>query len=181
MATVDECDPKVPFSISVGDGATPLPGLTHFTLDPYLIILSAKQGGIKYHFWVFGMTRPGIECLSPEPLENTLTTMPISGVLYIEILNTIRKHVSADKICIYCSMNKQYMKGAQKIKPQLFKEQRQNRTSRFLKLLSESQITHRTDTFIFQWKQLFWVVFCFCFFAFFVFFNVVHLIEIQIL
>ena len=46
---------------SVGEGATPFPGLVHFTLDPYIIMLSIKQGGIKYHFWVFGMTRPGIE------------------------------------------------------------------------------------------------------------------------
>ena len=34
----------------VGEGATPFPGFLHFTLDPYLIVLSAKQGGIKYHF-----------------------------------------------------------------------------------------------------------------------------------
>ena len=31
-------------------------------------MLSVKQGGIKYHFWVFGMTRPGIELRSPGPL-----------------------------------------------------------------------------------------------------------------
>ena len=35
----------------VGEGATPFPGLLHFTLDTYLILLSVKQGGIKYHFW----------------------------------------------------------------------------------------------------------------------------------
>ena len=35
---------------SVGEGATPFPVLFHFTLDPYLIILSATQDGIKYHF-----------------------------------------------------------------------------------------------------------------------------------
>ena len=34
----------------VGEGATPFPGLLHFTLDTYLILLSVKQGGIKYHF-----------------------------------------------------------------------------------------------------------------------------------
>ena len=56
----------------VGEDATPFPELLHFTLDPYLIMLSAKQSGIKYHFWVFGMTRPGIEPWSPEPLANTL-------------------------------------------------------------------------------------------------------------
>ena len=34
----------------VGEGATPFSGLLNFTLDPYLIMLSVKQGGIKYHF-----------------------------------------------------------------------------------------------------------------------------------
>ena len=34
----------------VGEGATPFPRLLHFTLDPYLIMLRVKQGGIKYHF-----------------------------------------------------------------------------------------------------------------------------------
>ena len=43
------------------------------SLDPYLIMLSVKQGGIKYHFFcVFGMTRPGTEPWSPGPLVNTL-------------------------------------------------------------------------------------------------------------
>ena len=34
----------------VGEGATPFPGLLHFTFDAYLIMLSVKQGGIKNHF-----------------------------------------------------------------------------------------------------------------------------------
>ena len=34
----------------VGEGATPFPELLHFTLDLNLIMLSAMQGGIKYHF-----------------------------------------------------------------------------------------------------------------------------------
>ena len=34
----------------VREGTTPFPGLLHFTLDPYLLMLSVKQGGIKYHF-----------------------------------------------------------------------------------------------------------------------------------
>ena len=29
-------------------------------------------------FWVFGMTRPGIETWSPEPLANTLLIRPIA-------------------------------------------------------------------------------------------------------
>ena len=38
------------YSRGVGEGATPYSGLLHFTLDTYLILLSVKQGGIKYHF-----------------------------------------------------------------------------------------------------------------------------------
>ena len=53
LATIVEGDPKAPFSITttqgVREGATPFPGLTHFTLDPYLIMLSVNQGGIRYH------------------------------------------------------------------------------------------------------------------------------------
>ena len=37
-------------SWGVGVGATPFPGLLHFTLNKYLIMLSVKQGGIKYNF-----------------------------------------------------------------------------------------------------------------------------------
>ena len=34
----------------VGEGATPFLRFFHFTFDPYLIMLNAKQGGIKYYF-----------------------------------------------------------------------------------------------------------------------------------
>ena len=37
-------------SWGVGEGATSFPRLLHFTLDMYLILLSVKQRGIKYHF-----------------------------------------------------------------------------------------------------------------------------------
>ena len=50
-----------PLHRGIGEGATPFPGLLHFTLDPYLILLNVKKGGIKYHFLVFGMTRTGFE------------------------------------------------------------------------------------------------------------------------
>ena len=62
----------------VGEGATRPPGLLHFTLDPFLIMLSIKQGGIKYHFWVFSMTRPGIEPRSPGLLANTQLIRPMT-------------------------------------------------------------------------------------------------------
>ena len=60
-----------------GEGATSFPALLHFTLDTYLLLLIVKQGGIKYHFYVFGMTWPGIEPRSSGPLANTLPTGPI--------------------------------------------------------------------------------------------------------
>ena len=39
----------------VGEGATPFPGLFHFTFDAYLTMLSVKQGGVKYHFLSLGI------------------------------------------------------------------------------------------------------------------------------
>ena len=79
LATKVEGDPKASFLIATiaRGGRYSFPGLLHFTL----IMLSVKQGSIKYHFWVFGMTRPGIEPRSPGPLTNTLTIMPVSGDL----------------------------------------------------------------------------------------------------
>ena len=58
--TVVEGNQKAPFSIAAtprcGEGANSFPELLHFTLDMYLVMLSVKQGGVKYHFLVFGMT-----------------------------------------------------------------------------------------------------------------------------
>ena len=45
LATSVEGDQKAPFS-----NATPFPRMLYFTLDPYHIMLSVKQGRIKYHF-----------------------------------------------------------------------------------------------------------------------------------
>ena len=77
MATIVEGNPKAPFSIATTPryrgGRYSFPGLLYFTLDPYLIMLSVKQGGIKYHFLSLCMTRPRIEPRSPGPLANTLT------------------------------------------------------------------------------------------------------------
>ena len=54
LATVVEGDPKAPFSLATTprywEGQYIFPGLHNFTLDPYLKILTVKQGGIKYHF-----------------------------------------------------------------------------------------------------------------------------------
>ena len=83
MATIVEGEPKAPFSIATTprcrEGASPFLGLLHFTFHTYGIILSVKQGRIKYHFFkkVFGMTRPGIEPRSPGPLANEYCRMSI--------------------------------------------------------------------------------------------------------
>ena len=67
--TVVEGNPKAPFSVAIPSRwrgvAAHFPRLLHFILVPYLIMLSVKQEGIKYHFWVFGMMGPGIEPWSP--------------------------------------------------------------------------------------------------------------------
>ena len=84
LATLVEGDQKAPFSIATTltcrRGHYFNPRLLYFTLDMYLILLSVKQGGIKYHFKVFGMMRLGIEPRSSGPLANTL---PTSALLYL--------------------------------------------------------------------------------------------------
>ena len=75
--TVVEGDPKASFSIVTTPrcrgGRYSFLWIAPLTLDLYLIMLSAKQEGIKYNFWVFGMTRPGIELRFPGPLASNLT------------------------------------------------------------------------------------------------------------
>ena len=44
-------------------------------------MINVKQGGIKYYFSVFGMTRPGIETRSPGPLANILLIWPMARFL----------------------------------------------------------------------------------------------------
>ena len=52
-----EGNPKAPLSIATTpncrEGTTSFPELRHLTLDQYIIMLSVKQGGIKYHFSSF--------------------------------------------------------------------------------------------------------------------------------
>ena len=50
-------------------------------------MLSVKQGGIKYHFWVFGMTWPGIERRCPGPLRLFLSNTNDS-IYYKSIVST---------------------------------------------------------------------------------------------
>ena len=87
MASLVEGDLKAPFQKlqhrDVGEGVSPFLGLLHFILDPHLIMLSIKQGGIKYHFSVFGMTRPGSEPRSSGPLANNILIRLMTQYIYI--------------------------------------------------------------------------------------------------
>ena len=97
MATLFEGDPKGPFSIATTPrcrgGNYFFPGLLHFTLDAYLIMLSVKQGGIKYHFLSLRMTRPGIEAWTPGPLVNTLLMRPIAKLSNLILFDTFYAQV----------------------------------------------------------------------------------------
>ena len=57
LATVVVGDPKAHFSIDTAarckGGRYSFPWIAPLTLDPYLIMLSVKQRGIKYHFYSF--------------------------------------------------------------------------------------------------------------------------------
>ena len=81
MATLVEGDPKAPFSIATTlrcwVGLTPFPGLLHFILDPCIIMLSVKQGGIKYHFGAFGTTWSRTAPWYPGALASTLLIWPM--------------------------------------------------------------------------------------------------------
>ena len=54
LVTIVKGNPKAPFLKATTPrcrgGCYPFPGLLHFILDLYLIMLSVKKGGIKYHF-----------------------------------------------------------------------------------------------------------------------------------
>ena len=62
----------------VREETTLSPGLLHFTLDTYLIMLSVKQGGIKYHFLSYWYDLTWVEPRSPGTIAKTLPTWRMS-------------------------------------------------------------------------------------------------------
>ena len=54
------------------EGATPPHQNALLTFDPYFIMLSVKQGDIKYDFFEFGMIQSGIELQSPGTISKHL-------------------------------------------------------------------------------------------------------------
>ena len=91
LETVVEDDSKTRFLIATTPGINSyyFQGFLNFTLDLYLIMLRLKQGGTQYHFWVFDMTRPGIEPRSPGPLTNTLPYRPMGSTTNSSILGLL--------------------------------------------------------------------------------------------
>ena len=76
LATVVEGDSKAPFLIATTPcyrwGPNFIPWIA--PLYPYLIMLSVRSIKVALNtiFWIFDITRPGIEPRSPGPLANTL-------------------------------------------------------------------------------------------------------------
>ena len=73
-STVAEVDPKDPFSISFisrwRKRRYSFPWIATFTLDPFLIRRVLRKEASSTVFWVFSMTRLGIETRSPRSLAN---------------------------------------------------------------------------------------------------------------
>ena len=91
-ATIVEGDPKAPFSIAT------IPRSLDFSTLPLIRTLSCwvlRNAASSTIFWVFGMTRPGIEPRSPVPLANTLLIRPIFNISWHFCIH-----------CIVCSGNK---------------------------------------------------------------------------
>ena len=107
--------PKAPFSIATTprcrDGATLFPGLFHFILDPYLIMLSVKQEGIKYHFlslW-YDLTWDWIPVTRTidEHSTHQANHLKISALIYLQFSYWLylSQSVYIITICIYLSQS----------------------------------------------------------------------------
>ena len=103
LVTRVEGDPKALFSIATTlrcrEGTTPFPWLLKFTLDPYLIMLSVKQGGIKYYFFESLVWLLGIE---PWTLVNT--NCKANG--------PNRKNIKVHILLVFCFINNRYNQKA---------------------------------------------------------------------
>ena len=78
---------RLPFRLllhqDVREDTTPLPALSHFTLDQILIMMRVNQGGIKYHFLSLWYYSSWDWIQVSWPLANSLTIIPISWSTYV--------------------------------------------------------------------------------------------------
>ena len=90
--TVIEGDTKAFFSIAntprCRGGRYSIFWIVPFTLDPYLIMLSVKQGSIKYFFLAFCMTRLGIEPRTISDHSNYYANRPVIIIIFSKWLNS---------------------------------------------------------------------------------------------
>ena len=87
LATVVEGYQNAPFSIATTPryrgGRYSFPWIAPLPLIHTLYCGVLSKEASSTIFWVFRMTRPGIEPRAPGPLANTLTVMLMSGNIYI--------------------------------------------------------------------------------------------------
>ena len=96
MATLVEGDPKAPISIATTI-ATPFLGLLHFILDAFLIILSVKQGGIKYHFLSLWYDDLGLNPIPPDHWRTLYSWGQWPGTIKIKESKKIEKYLDLAK------------------------------------------------------------------------------------
>ena len=86
LVTLVKSDPKAPFSIATTlcyrKRRYSFPWIA--PLYPYLIMLSVKKATSSTIFWVFGITRLGIEPQSTGPLADTVTIRPINEYVKVQ-------------------------------------------------------------------------------------------------
>ena len=86
FAILVEGDPKAPFSIATTTrcrgGCYSVLWIAPIYPGPHLKMLRAKKSTNKYYFWVFCITRSGIEPRSSGPLPNTLLHRPMAWIQY---------------------------------------------------------------------------------------------------
>ena len=130
LTTIVEGDLKAPFSIAT----TPRCRGGHYSIPwiaslyswslPYNAEFLAQRYQVTF-FWVFGMTQPGIEPQSPEPLVNTLLIWPMAR--WFCDINPVQKtrltkkeNLSSSKFCCFVrpqSKNKRKQKDRQILGP----------------------------------------------------------------
>ena len=81
------------YTMAWGRWATPFPGLLHFTLDTYFIMLSVKQGGIKFHFLSLWYDSTWDWTLVSQAIGEHSTTRPIAWLVqsHVESYQRLKK------------------------------------------------------------------------------------------
>ena len=87
-----------------GSAPTPFPGLFHFTLDTYLILLSVKQGGIKYHFLSLWYDSVYAKVFKAFNFRWQRSVSSLCDVISVRKLTFKKIHITVIYLSIYVSM-----------------------------------------------------------------------------